>query len=76
MKVIYHTDFNMSYTYDPAAAIGRMEAVVSVIKGRVTFVDAFPAAEEAIAAIHTESHIASVKREGLYNIAALAAGGA
>jgi len=76
MKVIYSTEFNHSYTYDPAAAIGRMESVVQVIQDRVTFVEAVPATEKDIAAVHTAEHIAQVRREGLYDIAALAAGGA
>jgi hypothetical protein len=76
MKVIYSTEFNPSYTYDPAAAIGRMESVVQVIQDRATFIEAVPATERDIAAVHTASHIAQVRREGLYDIAALAAGGA
>ncbi|MDQ5988164.1 MAG: Histone deacetylase-like amidohydrolase [Syntrophus sp. SKADARSKE-3] len=76
MKVIYHTDFNQSYTYDPAAATGRIEAVVRAIEKHVTFVEAIPATEEDIAAVHTGTHIAGVRREGVYDIAALAAGGA
>ncbi len=76
MKVIYHPDFNYSYTYDPAAAIGRMESVIRVIKDRVTFVDAVPAGEDDIAAVHTRNHMDQVKREGVADIAALAAGGA
>ena len=76
MKVIYHKDFNNSYCSDPAAAPGRIEAVVKAIRDRVTFIDAIPAEKDDIAAIHTPSHIANVRREGIYNIAALAAGGA
>ena len=76
MKVIFHDDFYQVYTSDPAAAAGRMEAVVDVIERNVEFVDAQPASEENIAAVHTEAHIAHVKGRGLYPIAALAAGGA
>ena len=76
MKVVYHPDFNASYTYDPAAAIGRIEAIVRVIKDRVTFVEAVPATEEDIAAIHSRKHMEQVRREGVDDIAALAAGGA
>ena len=76
MKVTYHKDFNASYCSDPAAAPGRIEAVVKAIQNRVTFIDAIPAEKADIAAIHTPSHIAGVTREGIYNIAALAAGGA
>jgi len=76
MKVIYHEDFTQSYCSDPAAAPGRIEAVVKAIRSRVTFVEAMPAHEEDIAAVHSESHIKRVKSEAIYNIAALAAGGA
>ncbi len=76
MKVIYHDDFCQCYTTDPAAASGRMEAVVEAISGRVDFLKAVPAEESDISAVHTESHIAQVEREGLYDIAAMAAGGA
>jgi len=76
MKVVFHEDFFRSYTMDPAAATGRIEAVVKVIRDKVTFVQAVPASDEDIAAVHTKSHIAEVTREGLYDIAALAAGGA
>jgi acetoin utilization deacetylase AcuC-like enzyme len=76
MKVIYHKDFLKSYTMDPAAAEGRMEAIVEEIQDQVTFIDAVPAAEEDIAAVHTRSHLDMVRRDGVYDIAALAAGGA
>lgn len=76
MKVVYHKDFNLSYCSDPAAAFGRIEAVHGVIKERVTFVNAVPATAEDIDAVHTPSHIEMVRREGIYDIAALAAGAA
>lgn len=76
MKVVYHDDFLQSYTMDPAAAEGRMEAILDVIRDRVTFVKAAPAGEEDIAAVHTQYHIDDVRRMGIYDVAALAAGGA
>jgi acetoin utilization deacetylase AcuC-like enzyme len=76
MKVIYHEDFTQSYCSDPAAAPGRIEAVVKAIRNRVTLVEAVPANEEDIAAVHTRSHMNGVKSEAIYDIAALAAGGA
>lgn len=76
LKVVYSEDFLHSYTTDPAAAHGRMEAIVTALSNRVTFVTALPASRADIAAVHTEPHIAEVEREGLYDIAALAAGGA
>ncbi|MCE5281632.1 MAG: histone deacetylase family protein [Deltaproteobacteria bacterium] len=76
MKVVFHQDFLPSYTADPAAEGGRMEAIERAIRGKATFIEAVPAPEEAIAAVHTAAHIERVRREGLYDIAALAAGGA
>lgn len=76
MKVLYDPEFNLSYCTDPAAAIGRMESIVSVIKEKVTFVEAMPAEKTDIAACHSDRHIEHVRRIGLYDIAALAAGGA
>lgn len=76
MKVIFHEDFYQVYTSDPAADKGRMEAIAEAIESEVTFVAAVPASESDIAAIHTPKHIAHVRRRGLYDISALAAGGA
>jgi len=53
-----------------------MEAIVEEIQDRVTLIDAVPAAEEDIAAVHTRAHMDMVRRDGVYDIAALAAGGA
>ena len=40
MKVIFHERFHDVYTSDPAAAPGRIAAVVAALKGRVDFVEA------------------------------------
>jgi len=53
-----------------------MEAVVETIELHVEFVSAEPAFRQHIAAVHTAMHIEHVANQGLYNIAALAAGGA
>jgi len=76
MKVIFHPDFYEVYTSDPAAAPERMESIVNVISGHFEFTEPTPATEEDIAAVHTLSHIDYVKGRGLYDISALAAGGA
>ncbi|OPL12798.1 MAG: acetylpolyamine aminohydrolase [delta proteobacterium MLS_D] len=76
MKIYYHSDFNGSYSTDPAADPGRMASITSVLKDRFVFIDAVPAAREDITACHTEHHIEQVRRVGVYDIAALAAGGA
>ena len=76
MKVVFNDDFYQVYTSDPASAPGRMEAVVEEIQRDVEFVTAVPASESDIALAHTRAHIESVRREGLFPIAALAAGAA
>jgi len=76
MKVFFHERFHEVYTSDPAAAPGRIAAIVTALKGRVDFVVAEPAEAGDILAVHEPSHVEGVKREGVYEIAALAAGGA
>jgi len=76
MKVVFHEDFYQVYTSDPAAAAGRMEAIVEVIEPHVEFVIAEPPTETDIAAVHTEQHVEYVRRNSLYAIASLAAGAA
>ena len=75
MKVVFHEDFYSVYTGDPASAKGRMESIVEVIDPFVEFMGAVPASEADIAAIHTTAHIDAVRKSGLYDISALAAGG-
>ena len=76
MKVFVHERFHDVYTSDPAAAPGRIAAVVTALQGRVDFVAAEPAEAGDILAVHEPAHVDDVKRRGLYEIAALAAGGA
>ncbi len=76
MKVVYHENYNEVYSTDPASASGRMHAVEKVLRGKVTFVEPSAATREDILKIHTPDHVMSVEREGVYDIAALAAGGA
>lgn len=76
MKVVTHDDFLQVYVHDPAAAPGRIEAVLEAIRDEVVLEEAMPAGRDDIAAAHTDAHIESVSRRGLYNIAALAAGAA
>jgi len=76
MKVFFHEDFFQVYTMDPAAESGRMEAVIDVIQPHVELVNAEPAAEKDLLAVHTKAHAENVRNMGLYSIGALAAGGA
>ena len=74
MKVVYHPDYNAVYTSDPASAAGRIQAIVDELLGKVIFVTPQPAAPEDILRVHSPEHILSVEREGVYPLAALAAG--
>jgi len=77
MKVIFHERFYEVYTYDPAAAEGRMEAMVRSLKGEFEFVEPEPALERDIERVHGRAHIQTIKGDPLlYDIALLAAGGA
>jgi len=76
MKVFFHEDFYQVYSSDPASEKGRMEAVVEVINPVAEFIQPTAASESDIALVHTERHIGYVRSLGLYNISALAAGGA
>ena len=76
MKVIFHEDFYQVYASDPAAAQGRMEAIVEVIGPAVDFITAKPASKQDILRVHEEPHVEHVKRDGVFEVAALAAGGA
>lgn len=76
MKVVTHGDFHVVYNNDPAAAPGRIESIRRAIVDEVEFIRATPARKEDIEAVHSTSHIGHVSRLGLYDIAALAAGGA
>ncbi len=76
MKVFFENEFYQVYTSDPAAALGRMEAVVQAIAPHVQLCGFEPATKEDLLAVHPEDHIEDIRSEGLYDIAALAAGGA
>jgi acetoin utilization deacetylase AcuC-like enzyme len=76
MKVVYHEDYNEVYSSDPASAPGRIQAVEMALRGKVTFVEPVVATKEDILRVHTPEHVRSVELEGVYDIAALAAGGA
>ena len=77
MKVIFHEMFYEVYTYDPAAAEGRMEAMVRSLKGKFEFIEPEPALERDIERVHGRAHIQTIKGDPLlYGIALLAVGGA
>lgn len=77
MKVIFHERFYEVYVSDPAAAAGRMEAIVEALGKDFEFLTPHPASEKDLALVHTPGHIERIKRlRDLYEIALLSAGGA
>ncbi|OLS14076.1 MAG: Deacetylase [Promethearchaeota archaeon CR_4] len=80
MEIIFSEKFYESnYASDPAAEPGRLEPIISNLKaeGGYAFRDPKPATEEQIRRVHTREHYLSIKRDTtLYEMAALAAGGA
>jgi len=76
MKAVFSESFYPVYTLDPAATAGRMESVFNAFPAGTEIIEALPADERQITRAHTMSHIAWVRSNGLYDIAALAAGGA
>lgn len=77
MKVIFHERFFEVYSTDPAAAPGRMEAIVRALRDLYPFVEAEGAEIRGLERVHGRTHIQSVKRDpSLFEVARLAAGGA
>lgn len=76
MKVFFHEDFYQVYASEAAAEKGRMESIVKAISPFTVFSDIVPATLDQIELAHTKKHIAEIKKEGLYEIASRAAGGA
>jgi acetoin utilization deacetylase AcuC-like enzyme len=64
------------YTSDPAAESGRMEAIVEELSTVVELIECVPATEDDLLAAHSNGHVNWVHSQGLFDIAALAAGGA
>ncbi|MGM0402376.1 MAG: histone deacetylase family protein [Thermodesulfobacteriota bacterium] len=76
MKVVFSDYFYTVYTSDPASEAGRMESIVDALPDHVEMVDPEPCSEDQILLAHTRSHVSDIKRQGLYDIASLAAGAA
>jgi acetoin utilization deacetylase AcuC-like enzyme len=76
MKVVFDRAFHSVYTSDPAAEPGRMEAIMAHLPLYAQIVDPEPASLEQLELAHTVGHIKDVRLQGLFDIAALAAGAA
>jgi acetoin utilization deacetylase AcuC-like enzyme len=77
MKIVYSPRYCEVYARDPAAVPGRIEAIRDHLEGHFPFLEPEPATEADLLLAHAKTHVQSIRREGhLYEIAALAAGGA
>ncbi len=77
MKIVFHEKFYEVYVSDPAAAAGRMEAIVNALRNDVEWVQPSLASEKDLARVHTMQHIERIKgSQDLYEMASLAAGAA
>ena len=65
MKVIFHHRFYDVYTADPAAARGRMEAMVTALEGHYDFIEPQPASAADLERVHGKAHIQRIKAEPL-----------
>jgi len=76
MKVVFHERFYDVYTGDPAAAAGRLEPSVKILKKKYELIKAQNAKVADVERVHDRAHIEDVKRfDKIYSMALLAAGG-
>jgi len=78
MKIIFHPKYLEVYASDPAAARGRLDTSVEILKARYEFIEPTIAQEQDILLVHTEDHFDRIasKSSHLFTLALLAAGGA
>lgn len=81
MKIVFDEKYyNSAYASDPAADEGRLDQIMEIIESKPEMYDIIKpqsAKEEDILRAHTKRHLKSIKRRPLlYELAALAAGGA
>jgi acetoin utilization deacetylase AcuC-like enzyme len=77
MKIIFHERFYEEYASDPAAAEGRMEAIVKALEPDFAFLAPQPAAGKDLALVHTADQIDRIKRSRhTYEVGLLSVGGA
>lgn len=78
MKIIFHEKFYEHYTYDPAAAEGRLEPIVEELQAyNYEIIAPEPATETDILRAHTQGHLWEIEADhAVSDMAFLAAGGA
>jgi len=77
LKIVYHRRYAEIYSSDPASSPGRLESILKELNGKYEFVEPAAASERDLLRVHDKLHCDSIKANPhLYQIAALAAGGA
>jgi acetoin utilization deacetylase AcuC-like enzyme len=83
MKIVFHEKyFTSDYSWDPAASVGRLDGIMTIIqtnKDEYEIITPETATDKDILRAHSKNHLKRIKGEGdslLYEMAALAAGGA
>src|SRR4030042_1038407 len=81
MKIVFHEKYyNSEYAWDPAAASGRLNGIMEIIKENpkdYEIIEPEPCLDEDILRAHSERHLKYLKNDPLlYEISSLAAGGA
>jgi len=83
MKIVFHEKYYTSdYAMDPAASEGRLDGIMTILRTKkedYEIITPVPATDEDILRAHTINHLKRIKGGGnglLYEMAALAAGGA
>ncbi len=81
MKIVFHERYsNFSYSTDPAASEGRLDGIMSLMRSKPELYEIITpntASEADILRAHGRSHLERIKTDPLlYELAALAAGGA
>ncbi len=75
MIIVYSRRFEDRYPTNPVESPDRVRLAAEELAG-YEFFEPSPASESEIASVHTKGHIERVRLRGLYDAAALAAGGA
>ncbi len=81
MKIVFHEKYYTSnYSMDPAAASGRLDSIMTIIKTKkdeYEIINPNPATEVDIVRAHSERHYNAIKNDSLlFEMSSLAAGGA
>ncbi len=76
MTVYFNEACYAVYSSDPAASDGRMQSIVTALSPHADMCSFEPANHADLLAVHPQGHMDSIRSQGLFGIAALAAGGA